>query len=150
LRAAPDDVGALLALEDRAFRTDRMSRRSMRRFLNSPHARMIVAHLDRDLIGHALILFRSTGATARLYSLAVDPAHCGHGIGQMLIAAAERAAEQRNCARLRLEVHERNAAAVALYQKAGYRLFGRHLHYYQDKGNALRFEKRLAASPTQP
>jgi ribosomal protein S18 acetylase RimI-like enzyme len=141
--AQPDDLIALLALEDRAFTSDRMSRRSMRRFLNSPHAEMNIAELDRDLIGHALILFRPNSAIARLYSLAVDPAHCRHGVGQLLIAAAEHTAWQRQCARLRLEVHDKNAAAVALYQKAGYRLFGHHPHYYQDKGNALRFEKDL-------
>src|SRR5438067_100632 len=46
--AQPDDLVALLGLEDRAFTTDRMSRRSMRRFLSSPHAQVNVAELDRD------------------------------------------------------------------------------------------------------
>jgi hypothetical protein len=40
-------------------------------------------------------------------------------------------------------VHEKNDPAIALYRKAGYREFGRHKEYYGDRGNALRFEKRL-------
>src|SRR5262249_42879587 len=142
--AQPGDLDALLALEERAFATDRMSRRSLRGFLNSPHALMIVADLDRELIGHALVLFRSNSAIARLYSLAVAPEHCRLGIGQVLIGAAEKLALKCQRTSLRLEVHQKNGAAIALYQKAGYRLFGRHLHYYADRGNALRFEKHLA------
>ena len=44
---------------------------------------------------------------------------------------------------LRLEVHEKNAAAIKRYEKSGYRHFGHHHHYYEDRGHALRFEKRL-------
>jgi hypothetical protein len=36
-----------------------------------------------------------------------------------------------------------NHQAVARYRKCGYREFGRHKAYYQDGGDALRFEKRL-------
>jgi hypothetical protein len=42
-----------------------------------------------------------------------------------------------------LEVHETNAAAISRYRKSGYRQFGRHAGYYEDGGDALRFEKRL-------
>ena len=66
----------------------------------------------------------------------------------MLLAAAEEAARRRACNTLRLEVHEQNAAAISQYRKSGYRLFGRHLDYYDDRGDALRFEKRLDASST--
>ena len=36
-----------------------------------------------------------------------------------------------------------NQAAIARYRKSGYREFGRHAAYYEDGGDALRFEKRL-------
>jgi len=44
---------------------------------------------------------------------------------------------------MRLEVHHTNHAAIARYRKSGYREFGRHRRYYEDGGDALRFEKRL-------
>jgi hypothetical protein len=44
---------------------------------------------------------------------------------------------------MRLEVNETNAPAIALYRKAGYECFARVPAYYEDGGNALRFEKNL-------
>lgn len=149
LRAGvPADVEALLALEQAAFATDHLSRRSFRRFLASPNAALIVCAHDGQVLGYALVLFRPASMVARLYSIAVAPAAAGRGIGPMLLAAAERAALRRRCTALRLEVHERNAAAISRYRKSGFRQFGMHFDYYDDRGNALRFEKRLASSST--
>ena len=141
--ATPADLDALCRLENRAFETDRMSRRSLCRLLLSPSAAVMVARSDGDIAGVAVILFRANSRIARLYSIAVAPHQTGRGIASALIAAAESAARSRNCRLLRLEVHEKNHAAIKLYLKTGYHEFGRHQHYYQDSGHALRFEKRL-------
>lgn len=140
------DLDALLALERKAFTTDHLSRRSFRNFVTSPNAALIVAEDAGRLAGYALVLFRPGSATARLYSIAAAVA--GRGLGPMLLSAAEKAAVRRACDTLRLEVHEKNAAAIRRYRKSGYQLFGRHLAYYDDRGNALRFEKKLAAQFT--
>ena len=140
------DLQSILALENKVFETDRMSRRSMRRFLVSPNAVVLVAEEGSRLRGAAVVLVRRTSDVARLYSIAVDPDCAGRGVGQTLLAAAEEAAIARNCQYLRLEVHERNPRAIALYRKADYRQFGQHYEYYQDRGHALRFEKRLTPS----
>ena len=139
----PGDLDALLALERKAFLTDHLSRRSFRNFVTSPNAALIVAEESGDLAGYALVLFRPRSAIARLYSIAA--AVTGRGLGPMLLSAAEEAAVRRACDTLRLEVHEKNAAAIRRYRKSGYRLFGRHLAYYDDRGDALRFEKRIGA-----
>ena len=48
-KAERGDIGALIDLEHRVFATDRLSRRSLRRFLQSPTAEVIVAeHGDGD------------------------------------------------------------------------------------------------------
>ena len=44
---------------------------------------------------------------------------------------------------IRLEVHETNHAAISRYRKSGYQEFGRRARYYEDGGDALRFEKPL-------
>lgn len=139
------DLDALLALESKVFATDRMSRRSARQFLLSPRATVLVAEVEGRLCGAAVVLVRHASDTARLYSIAVDPEVSGNGIGQALLTAAEQTAISRDCQYLRLEVHENNARAIDCYRKSGYREFGRHKKYYQDNGDALRFEKRLAA-----
>ncbi|HEY8352803.1 MAG TPA: hypothetical protein VIK87_09675, partial [Sphingomonadales bacterium] len=64
----PDDLDALVSLEERIFTGDRLSRRSFRRLLERPTARFVIAG-DRDrILGYALILFRARTALARLYS----------------------------------------------------------------------------------
>jgi ribosomal protein S18 acetylase RimI-like enzyme len=137
------DLDALWDLESRVFATDRMSRRSLRRLLASPSAAAMVAQSGGAIAGVAVLLFRSNSRIARLYSLAVAPKHTGRGIASALLAAAEKTARSRKCQWLRLEVHEKNHSAIGVYRKAGYNEFGRHHHYYQDRGDALRFEKRL-------
>jgi [ribosomal protein S18]-alanine N-acetyltransferase len=139
------DIAALMELEHRVFATDRLSRRSLRRFLQSPTAAVIVAQEpDGRLAGTAIVLFRTRSAAARLYSIAVAPHMGGRGVGPMLLGAAEQAAISRGATSIRLEVHETNHAAISRYRKSGYQEFGRHAAYYEDGGNALRFEKRLA------
>jgi ribosomal protein S18 acetylase RimI-like enzyme len=142
------DVEALLALEQAAFTTDHLSRRSFRRFLSSGNSALIVADAGGRLVGYGLVLFRPGSAVARLYSIAVAADAAGRGIGPMLIAAAEGASLRRGCGVLRLEVHEQNAAAIDRYRKSGFREFGRHREYYDDRGDALRFEKQLMRSST--
>lgn len=142
-KAERGDVDALAALEHRVFATDRLSRRSLQRFLTSPSADMLVAEHDGGLAGNAIVLFRPRSVIARLYSIAVAPALSGRGVGAMLLAAAEAAALARGCRAIRLEVHVTNQAAISRYRKSGYREFGRIRRYYEDGGDALRFEKRL-------
>jgi ribosomal protein S18 acetylase RimI-like enzyme len=137
------DLDALLALENRSFMTDRLSRRSLRHFLAAPTAALLVAEAAGTLSGYALVLFPPRAAIARLYSIAVAPHMTGRGVAQQLIAAAERAAVRQGRRTMRLEVDERNMRAVARYQKSGYRPFGRYSDYYDDHGDALRFEKPL-------
>jgi [ribosomal protein S18]-alanine N-acetyltransferase len=137
------DLEALYNLENRIFETDRMSRRALRRLLASPSAVVLVAQSDGDIAGVAIVVFRANSRIARLYSIGVAPQYTGRGIARALLTAAETAARARRSTALRLEVHEKNSAAIKLYRKSGYYEFGRHHQYYQDSGHALRFEKKL-------
>lgn len=138
------DIGVLEALEERVFAGDRMSRKSLRHFLESPSASVMIAEHRGTPVGCAIVLFHpSSPIAARLYSLAVEPAHEGRGIGPTLIRASEDAARARHRHQLRLEVHEENARAIALYRKEGYAQFARRSGYYKDLGDALRFRKEL-------
>ncbi len=145
--AQPADVDALMRIEQRAFTSEHIPRRGLRRFLASPSSALIVATRGRTVAGYALVLFRANSEVARLYSIAVAPEMARRGIGAALLAAAEKSTIARGCGVLRLEVREKNAAAVALYRKAGYVNFGRYADYYAQSGHALRFEKRLAHLP---
>jgi len=145
-RGRMSDLADLLALEQAVFTTDKLSRRSFRHFLVSPQASLIVAEAAGKFAGYVLVLYPPRSQLARIYSIARVP-HIGRrGVGPKLMAAAEAAAKRHGRRTMRLEVHEDNKQAIARYEKSGYRLFGRHHKYYDDRGHALRFEKSLGRS----
>lgn len=136
------DLPALLALEAR-FPGDRMSARQFRRHLRSVTARLHVAELEGVVRGASLLFFRAGSDGVRLYSLVVDAAARGHGLGQRLLVDAETAAHRRGCTRMRLEVRADNAVANALYQRAGYQQVARLPGYYEDGADGLRYQRTL-------
>jgi ribosomal protein S18 acetylase RimI-like enzyme len=141
------DLDALTAIEDAVFTTDNLSRRSFRHFLTSPGATLLVAEVGGELAGYLLVLYRPRSKLARLYSIAVAP-HIGRrGVGPLLLDAAEDAARRHGRRVMRLEVHQHNTRAIVRYGKSGYRLFGRRRRYYDNGGDALRFEKTLVREP---
>ncbi|WP_372982097.1 peptidase C39 family protein [Marinobacter sediminum] len=142
-QATTADLDALVRLENLCFDEDRISRRSFRRFLEVPRDRLIVATLAGELVGYALVLMNAATRLARIYSIAVSPSARGRGAGEKLIRAAEQEAVEAGRIVMRLEVREDNQSAIGLYERLGYRQFGTYRDYYEDHGNALRFERRI-------
>ena len=142
-----EDVDALVAIENRCFDTDRLSRRSFRHMLTKAHAATLVEESDDVLRGYVLVLFNAGTSLARMYSIAVDPAFRGKGIGRDLMAAAAQAALDQDCINMRLEVRRDNTSSIRLYESMGYRQFGIYEDYYEDHMGALRYEKRLVKQP---
>lgn len=142
-RAGPADLDALVALEEASFAHDRLSRAQYRRHLSSRSVWVIVAMQARRLVGVAVVFFRRGTHVARLYSLATAADARGRGVGGALLQAAARAARQRGCRALRLEVRVDNRVAVALYERVGYVRIGRRGGYYEDGTDAWRYEKSL-------
>lgn len=141
-RARPEDRDALLALEA-LFPSDRVSRRGWTRFLASPRATVLVAAEGGAVLGDLVLLQRAGSRRARIYSVVVAPAARGRGLGERLVAAAERAAAADGCAAVSLEVRADNAAARGLYAKRGY-IEQRPLpSYYDDGADGLRLLKTL-------
>jgi ribosomal protein S18 acetylase RimI-like enzyme len=143
--ARPSDLADLGVLEAEGFPTDRLSRRSMRRLLSAPSARLRVMALDGGLAGYHLTLFRRGSRVARLYSLVVAPEHRGRGTAEALLADAEALATRAGAHSLRLEVRQDNSRAIRFYARRGYRQIGVVPRYYADMADALRYEKPLAA-----
>lgn len=142
--ATLDDLDQLVAIENRCFETDRLSRRNFRYMLTKGHATTLVEERDGRVCGYAMVLYSAGTSLARLYSIAVDPDWRGHDIGRQLATAAERAAVAEECVYMRLELRPDNAAALALYRSLGYRQFGFVADYYEDHADAVRLEKSLA------
>lgn len=141
-RAENSDLDDLVTLEDRTFDSDRMTRDQYRRHLDSDSALVLVASANRRrFLGTAVVFFRKGSKVARLYSLASQPESRGRGVATALVEATEKAARQRRCSALRLEVRIDNAAAISLYERLSYRRIGRLTAYYQDGADGWRYEK---------
>src|SRR5690606_19656391 len=141
-RAERRDLAALVELE-KGFPGDRMSRASLSRLLGRESAVVLVAESGGEVIGDAVVLFRSGFRSARLYSMIVSPEHRGRGVARALLAEAEAAARERGSVSLRLEVREDNRPAIALYESEGYEAVGAAPAYYEDGGGAIRMVKRF-------
>ena len=86
---------------------------------------------------------RAAAGEAELLTLAVDPARRREGLGAALLAGFEACAARDGAREAALEVAEGNAAARALYARAGWREAGRRPGYYADGQDALVLRKAL-------
>lgn len=141
--ASVDDLDELLAIESECFSSDRLSRRSMRHWIKAEHGILLIQQVDGKNAGYGLVWCHRGTRLARLYSLAVRPAFRGRGLAGELLSALEQRAAQRGRLFMRLEVASNNAAAIGLYERCGYRVFGEYADYYDDHASALRMQKTI-------
>jgi ribosomal protein S18 acetylase RimI-like enzyme len=142
-RATLKDAEALETFENKVFPGDCLSRKSFRYYATTGTAILRVMKQDGAITAYSLLAFRKGSKTARLYSIAVDPAMSGCGLGRALLKICEKDARARGCAKLRLEVRIDNKRAIALYEKNGYARFDEIEDYYEDGATAVRMEKGL-------
>ncbi len=137
-RGGERDLPALVALEEGSFTADRMSRRSLRRLLLGNTADVLLAEAPGGaLLGAAVLLRRKGSRRERLYSLAVDPAARGRGVGRLLLEAVLASARSRGAVEVGLEVRTDNDGAIALYRSLGFTEAGVVEGYYADGAPAL-------------
>jgi ribosomal-protein-alanine N-acetyltransferase len=76
------------------------------------------------------VMGRVVAGEAELLTIAVDPSAQGQGVGTRLMRQFLLALDRRGADRVFLEVAESNAAARALYTRAGFAVTGRRRGYY--------------------
>jgi ribosomal protein S18 acetylase RimI-like enzyme len=88
--------------------------------LSLPGSYNVVAVLDGQPVGMASGVPTDQDGVVELISMYVAPAGRGRGVGDHLLHAVERWAQQVGAATLRLAVAEGNRNALALYQRNGF------------------------------
>ncbi len=86
------------------------------------------------MAGYAGLMFIPGGTQADVLTIAVRQAYWGKGIGSALLSALLRAARDRGCAEVFLEVRADNPRAHGLYQRRGFEDIGVRRGYYQPSG----------------
>ncbi len=108
----------------------------------------LVARIEGDGSAGAVgfVITRIAADEAEIITIATDPARRRSGAARELLHAAIRELQRERIARLFLEVDEKNAAALSLYRKLGFRQVGQRKGYYgsgKDASGALVMELDL-------
>jgi [ribosomal protein S18]-alanine N-acetyltransferase len=114
---------AFAALGERAW-----TRQDMAELLASPGVAGWLLQSGESKIGFALC--RVAADEAELLTIAVRPDHHRRGAGSELLAAVIAHARAAGAGSLFLEVGADNPAALALYNRAGFKTVGRRAAYY--------------------
>ncbi len=99
--------------------------------LTNPGVFALLAQLGCDC---GMILCRAVVDEVEVLTIAVDSGRRGKGIGRALLTAAMNHAQAAGAVTAFLEVGVDNAAALALYGRAGFRRTGLRKNYY-DRGD---------------
>lgn len=91
-----------------------------------------------------LLLARIAADEAEVLTLGVLPEARRHGVASALLAEGLAVAGSRGAVGMFLEVALGNAAARALYARAGFTEVGRRRHYYADGSDALVLRRNIA------
>lgn len=99
-------------------------------FLKDTANRLVyVAKLEDTVVGYVVLSIFPKGGPGtvekqvmRLESICVDASLRGNGIGKAMVADVRALAKAFRCRELLLGVHPENDAAVAFYQKCGFRI----------------------------
>ncbi len=100
--------------------------------------------LDKKILGHAVLSFAAR--EAHLLNLCIHPDHQNQGIGKQVLDHVLSIAKKKGALSIFLEVRVSNAAAVYLYENAGFNEIGRRAGYYPSEVNredAIVFGKEL-------
>ena len=142
-RVRKEDLSGMVELENRSFEFDLFTRKQYRYLIAKANSTAFVLTVGKIISGSAIVLWRKNSTKAHLYTIAVDPALQGRGLGKRLLEVCLKEARRRGCDRFSLEVRADNKRAISLYKKAGYEITGRVVKYYEDDCDALQMEKRL-------
>ena len=134
-KARPEDLDALAAIEAAQPSSAGWSKTQFAAELTRPHALVLVCELAGRPVGHLAAWF--VGAEAQLFTVTVDPGQERRGVGSALLAELAASARGRCCAKVTLEVSERNTFAMVLYARAGGRVVRRRPKFDNDGSDAL-------------
>jgi len=131
---APGDEDTLTALYAECF-DEPFGETGFRRLLASPGMWASLAWRDdpagRLAVGY--VMARSVADEAEIVSIGVRPAERRKGVATTLLADAMCKSVVLGARTIFLEVSEENAAAISLYETAGFEKIGRRPDYYRRK-----------------
>lgn len=129
------DMCELLEIERLCFSLNSFSRKTIAYHVKNNL--FMVFETDGIVAGYYTLSPLTKKKQRRIYSIAVSPECRGRGIGELLMLDMEKRSKAKT---IILEVDETNEAAISLYKKCRYEVFGSYEKYY-GQTDALRMRK---------
>jgi ribosomal protein S18 acetylase RimI-like enzyme len=141
------DLNAISALEQGCFNTYNLSRRQLQYLQQRQTTVFLVAEQGETVVGEGIALVRHHRSciSGRVYSLAVDPARRGQGIGEKLMREMIEQLRHRDVRRAYLEVEASNTGAIHLYERLGFVGIGKLPDYYGEGRTGLHMMLEIGA-----
>lgn len=141
--ATPDDLPLLAEIEKKVHVAP-WNEDHFRAELDKPYSHTLVLTDDEtDSVIMAYLVFWLMGEECQILNVAVDTPYRGMGFGFKLVRAAIQAATYKGAEKATLEVRKSNAAAIQLYQKAGFSITQLRKHFYTDGEDAYQMHLPL-------
>lgn len=134
------DLDALVALAAVAL-PEPWSREQLARELALAWAHVDVWRDGGDM--HGFSVYWIVAGELQILAIATEPARRRRGIARALLDRALAGARDAGCTLATLEVRRGNAAAIALYERAGFRTVATRAAYYRDGEDALVMHRAL-------
>lgn len=134
------DLNEVLLIEQASFRAP-WKREHFESELSGRYSFPFVAELGERVVGYVCLM--SLFEEAQILDIAVSPEQRGRGIAIALMEHAFAVAREKHAEVLTLEVRASSDAAIALYQRSGFRQVGIRTNYYDSSEVAILMEKSL-------
>jgi len=139
------DLDEVVAIDVAAFSEPKEVReKSLREELARPWGRLRVARGEGGRVLGYLLFWHVTDEL-HVINVAVAPAERRKGIGRALVGELLSYARANAVAKILLEVRASNAAAIALYESAGFTRFNVRPRYYGTDEDAVEMVLRVAS-----
>lgn len=135
------DLDAVLTIERASFPHPWL-REHFEHEIAAPHSFPFIALDEERLSGYVCLM--SLFEEAQILDIAVAPEQRGRGVARILMDHALLVAREQGADVLTLEVRASNSAAIALYERTGFRRNGIRPRYYDGTEDAVLMEKVLA------
>ena len=122
------DLALLCALEGACF-SDPWPVEAFRSEMHDPYF-YLLAFEGEELLGY--VGGMSLYETCDLNNIAVLPQHRRRGIAAMLMEGYMAEARRRGAEQMLLEVRESNLPAISLYERYGFKAYGKRKNYYRN------------------
>lgn len=129
---ALEDIPGVMEIEDRSFPTPWSESSFRYELLENPYASLFVVRRRDPATVVAFACVWVVDQEIRVNNVAVHPDWRCRGIGRRLLRHLVGFGRSQGCREMTLEVRPSNAAALALYDGAGFTRVGRRKQYYTD------------------